>query len=146
LPKPKRNRTRKPESKLDRAAARYRPHARARELTELPPDWGDNSQTYESRMKAAGFGPDAPRPKDIDAFRYSIARRLAMIVNNWRGCPEGLCRRHRGCMAPHIHCTNTAPPNATPEQLARTLALVQRIAREAEASCAAEEGDQCRER
>ena len=91
-------------------------------------------------MKAAGFRKDEEPPEDIDALRYALARRLTMIVNNWRGCPEPLCRRHRGCMAPHIHCANTLPAEATPEATARTLALVYRTMREAADKDAAEEG------
>jgi len=128
-------------SKRQTAKRRARlPHAGARPLTELPPDWGSHSPTFEARMKAAGFRKDEEPPEDIDAFRYGLARRLAMIVNNWRGCPERLCRRMRGCMAPHIHCTNTPPVEATPEETARTMALVYRTMREAADKDAAEEG------
>lgn len=29
-----------------------------------------------------------------------------MFLNQWRGCPELLCQRHRGCMEPNIFCCN----------------------------------------
>ena len=97
----------------------------------LPPEWGTRSPTYESRMKAAGFRKDDAPPADIDAFRYALARRIAMFINDWRGCPEPLCKRMRGCMAPHSRCTNARPVKADPEALARTMALVHRTLREA---------------
>jgi hypothetical protein len=117
------------------------PHAGARPLTKRPPEWGTRSPTYEARMQAAGFSGDDPVPKNIDVFRNRLARRIAMFVNNWHGCPEPLCRRQRGCMAPHIHCTNTLPVETTPEQTARTMALVHRTVRELADKRAAEEGE-----
>jgi hypothetical protein len=132
-------RSRKPSGRKSKRRARS-PHAGARPLTELPLDWGTHSPTFEARMKAAGFTGEDPVPENIDVFRYRLARRLAMIVNNWHGCPEALCRRHRGCMAPHIHCTNTPPVETTPEETARTMALVYRTVREIADKCAAEEG------
>lgn len=63
---------------------------------------------YERRLKAAGLGDEMP--EDMDQFRLAMARRINMFVNNWRGCPEMLCQRNRGCMAPNINCTNVVPP------------------------------------
>jgi hypothetical protein len=62
---------------------------------------------YERRLKAAGLVDEMA--EDIDEFRLDLARRIAMFVNEWHGCPEALCQRHRGCMAPNIHCTNVPP-------------------------------------
>jgi hypothetical protein len=112
----------------------------ARTTRTLPPDWGTRSPTYEGRMKAAGFRKrDAPSA-GIDAVRNAVARQIAMIINDWRGCPEPLCKRMRGCMAPHIRCTNARPAKADPEALARTIALVHRTLRELDDRRAAEEG------
>jgi hypothetical protein len=97
----------------------------------LPPEWGTRSPTYESRMKAAGFRKDDEPPADIDAFRYALARRIHMFINDWRGCPEPSCRRMRGCMAPRNRCTNARPVKTDPEALARTMALVHRTLRQA---------------
>ncbi len=91
-------------------------------------------------MKAAGFRKGDAPPDDIDAVRTSLARRIAMLINDWRGCPEPLCRRMRGCMAPRIRCTNARPVKADPERTARTLALVKRAMRESPARDEAEEG------
>ena len=46
-----------------------------------------------------------------------------MFVNRWHGCPERLCRRNRGCMAPDNFCANVERP--TPEQMARDWPRVQ---------------------
>jgi hypothetical protein len=52
----------------------------------------------QGRRRAARF--DDAVPEDVNEFRRQLARRIAMFVNNWHGCPEPVCRRHRGCMAP----------------------------------------------
>jgi hypothetical protein len=67
---------------------------------------GDRAD-FHRRRKLAGL--DGELPEDQDQFRLEFARTIALFVNNWRGCPEMLCRRNRGCMAPNIGCTN-APP------------------------------------
>ena len=87
--------------------------------------------SYQRRLVAAGLvrGADAPA-QDIDEFRNNMARRIAIFLNTWHGCPEPLCKRNRGCMAPRIHCSNAPPVEATPEELAETLALFQRMLRE----------------
>jgi hypothetical protein len=61
--------------------------------------------SLKRRLKALGIDDDNP-PKDIDEFHQALARRIAMFINNWRGCPELLCRRQRGCMAPRNICSN----------------------------------------
>jgi len=40
-----------------------------------------------------------------------------------RGCPERICQRNRGCMAPNIHCSNVELPS--PEQQAEDWPKVQ---------------------
>ena len=59
---------------------------------------------YQRRLRAAGIGHEPP--DDIVEFRLTFARRLHMLVNRWHGCPEQICRRSRGCMAPRITCAN----------------------------------------
>ena len=67
-----------------------------------PPD----TSTLDARLKAAGLDGDWPDEVDIETFRYMLARQITMYLNTWHGCPEPLCKRHRGCMAPHNRCTN----------------------------------------
>ena len=62
-------------------------------------------RSYRRRAKAAGLEGKEP-PEDADEFRYALTRRIYMYLNNWPGCPERLCARHRGCMAPNIVCAN----------------------------------------
>jgi hypothetical protein len=104
------------------------------------PEWGPHSPSCESRLKAAGLGEDDEPPADTDAMRNALRRRIYMFINNWRGCPEPACRRQRGCMAPKIVCTNAPAVKTTPEQTARTMALVYRTVRELADKHAAEEG------
>jgi hypothetical protein len=61
---------------------------------------------YHRRLRAAGIDPEGEGPEDIEAFRYDLARRICMYLNTWHGCPEPLCRRNRGCMAPDNRCAN----------------------------------------
>lgn len=72
---------------------------------------GHDTGNFEQRLKAAGLGGDAI-PDDRDEFRNRLARCIMMFINKWHGCPEPLCRRHHGCMAPNIHCTNNPPSSA----------------------------------
>jgi hypothetical protein len=88
--------------------------------------------SYQRRIRAASLvrGDDDPVPDDIDEFRLNLARRIAMLINDWRGCPEPLCPRHRGCMAPYIACSNARPrPPVSDEQFARFKADFQRTLR-----------------
>lgn len=80
------------------------------------------SESYRRRLKAAGIDPDA-MPEDIDEFRGELARMIAMFIDEWHGCPEPLCQRNRGCMAPNIHCSNVEP--LSPEELERDWPRVQ---------------------
>ena len=61
---------------------------------------------YQRRLRAAGLDAGSDRAGDIDAIRNGIARRIHMYLNTWHGCPERLCRRNRGCMAPDNRCAN----------------------------------------
>ncbi len=55
---------------------------------------------------------DEPKT-DVDARRDRLARRIHIFVadhhRRWRTCREGVCRRKRGCVAPHIECSNPVP-------------------------------------
>lgn len=52
---------------------------------------------FKRRQRAAGI--EIKPDDDDDTIRYRLARHIAMLVNNWEGCPLRLCRRMRGCMA-----------------------------------------------
>ena len=63
--------------------------------------------SYERRLKAAGLSQDDDVPKDKEEFYGQLARRIFMLINRWHGsCPEGICNRNRGCMAPNGICAN----------------------------------------
>jgi hypothetical protein len=64
-----------------------------------------DTRSFDRRLKAAGLDNDTI-PDNADEFRYQLARRISMFVNHWHGCPELLCQRNRGCMAPNNSCTN----------------------------------------
>jgi hypothetical protein len=107
-----------------------------------------DSASYARRLKAAGAGV-ALSHDDIDARRYALARRIAMGINDWHGCPEPVCRRARGCMAPRNRCSNLKPlPPSSPEETARAVAQFMRRADAvwarlvAEGRVAQEEGDE----
>ena len=78
---------------------------------------------YEGRLRAAGIDPDAEPPENMDAFRLQLARQIAMFVNMWHGCPERICQRNRGCMAPDIVCANVE--QGSPEEQERQWRAVQ---------------------
>jgi hypothetical protein len=75
-----------------------------------------STRNYERRLKAAGLDNDTV-PDDADEFRNQLARRIHMAVNEWPGCPELLCQRNRGCMAPDNVCANMPP--VTTEEMER---------------------------
>jgi hypothetical protein len=75
-----------------------------------------DTSTLEQRLKAAGLDGDTI-PDNIYEFRRRLARTIDMFLNAWHGCPERLCRRHHGCMAPNGGCTNVPP--ASPEEMER---------------------------
>ena len=88
--------------------------------------------------------PDEP-PEDMERFRAMLARRIAMLISDrqrcWRGCKEPVCRRRRACAAPRIRCSNEPPaPPATPDQVARTMARIQRELRKRMAQMEGEDG------
>ncbi len=71
-----------------------------------------DSREYQRRLKAAGLDKET-MPDDIDEFRNELARRICMFFNEWHGCcPELLCQRNRGCMAPNNFCANVKQPSA----------------------------------
>jgi hypothetical protein len=91
------------------------------------------------RLQAAGL--DGDPPKDIDAFRNAMARRISMAINTWQGCPQRLCRRLRGCMAPDVTCSNAEPlPPMSPEEETRRLAEVMRAFKQAAEQYEREQG------
>jgi len=81
--------------------------------------------SFQRRIKAAGLvrDQDDSVPDDIEEFRLNLARRICMFIDDWHGCPERLCRRQRGCMAPNNFCANVEQPS--PEEIARDWPKVQ---------------------
>ncbi|MDI1342550.1 MAG: hypothetical protein PSV22_00420 [Pseudolabrys sp.] len=74
-------------------------------------------------------------PRDIDAFRQDLARRLHILVSNqlrcWCSCREPSCKRARACRAPQGHCSNRKPGKPVSErQSARSRAMLARALRE----------------
>ena len=93
--------------------------------------------SYERRLKAAGIDPEEV-PADPDEFRGRLARQIAMYLNTWRGCPELLCRRNRGCMAPNMRCSNVE--ELSPEEEERQWREVQADVHDAIQAAIAERG------
>lgn len=82
----------------------------------------NRERSYKRRLKAAGIDDDT-MPDDIDEFRFQLARCISMFLNQWHGCPELICQRNRGCMAPNNICTNV--PQRSSEEIDREWRLVQ---------------------
>ncbi len=83
----------------------------------MTPEEQERSESYHRRIKAAGLSDDEEEaPEDMDAFRYRMARRIVMFLNQWEGCPEPLCKRNRGCMAPSGDCINIKSEPMTDEE------------------------------
>ncbi|MGN6570769.1 MAG: hypothetical protein ACTHLO_05080 [Pseudolabrys sp.] len=99
----------------------------------------------ERRLRAAGLARDdetSPQEIQADAFRAALARRIAMTINQWPGCPEPACKRARGCMAPRILCSNAhekpMSEHAGTRAMARMARMLKARAEELEAEAAAE--------
>ncbi len=74
----------------------------------------ERAASFHRRVAAAGIDLDHV-PEDMDEFRYRLARLITMYVNEWHGCPQRLCRRNEGCMAPENRCSNVQYEPLTPE-------------------------------
>ena len=55
-----------------------------------------------------------PDPETHEDMREMMARRLTLMADRWRGCPERLCKRHRYCVKPREKCTRYPAPDPTP--------------------------------
>ena len=95
------------------------------------------SADYNARLRAAGLEDDDAEwdARDIDDRRLRLARQITMYSNEWTGCPEAICQRMRGCMAPRVHCTNVPQPSEAELDAAwpQTLVIWRRALAEAEA-------------
>ena len=84
-------------------------------------------------------------PRDIDAFRYELARRIHVFISRrqglWRTCREPGCRRHHDCASPRLMCRSAEPeePDPTGERRAKVMADVRRALDVALAQRGAEE-------
>jgi hypothetical protein len=83
-----------------------------------------------------------PGPRDIDAFRFGLIRRMSDIHHEWRTCDEPACPRVRACVAANLACS-AGPPTSTPEQQQRAVAalyhMLQQRRAQAEKNLEAEE-------
>jgi hypothetical protein len=60
--------------------------------------------SYERRLKAAGIDNDEV-PEDREELYAQTIRKISMYIDRWHGsCPEPICQRNRGCMAPSGRC------------------------------------------
>ncbi len=78
---------------------------------------------------------DDDMPRDIEAYRLALARRISIgvssVLKRWRSCAEPSCKRARGCCAPRGVCGNDKPPRPIkPEHDARNRAQLHRMIRE----------------
>jgi hypothetical protein len=94
----------------------------------------DQRRLQKNDPRIAAHSPDEP-PRDIDALRLMLARRINMFVGKkrrWRTCKEPACRRARACVAPDIECSNAPPPRPDPDgrHLKRAQAALHRMVRE----------------
>jgi hypothetical protein len=55
-----------------------------------------------------------PNPTTHEDMREMMARRLTLMADLWRGCPERLCKRHRYCVHPRAKCTRHPERDPTP--------------------------------
>jgi hypothetical protein len=93
-----------------RAAASASAQRRGKASRKRPLDAREAS--LQRRLAAAGL--DGPAPQDREEIGRRVLRKLHMVANRWHGCREGLCRRHSGCMAPNLVCSNW--PELTKEE------------------------------
>jgi hypothetical protein len=71
-------------------------------------------------------------PRDIEAFRLGLLRRMVDVQKGWRHCREPICKRMKRCAGPDrgagIRCVRDNPqPPLTPQQRARAAAQMQRM-------------------
>jgi hypothetical protein len=58
----------------------------------------------DAQPKPSAASPPAESEYDVEAIRYELARRLMLIVSDWRRCPKAACKRRRGCAAAGLDC------------------------------------------
>jgi hypothetical protein len=71
-------------------------------------------------------------PRDIEAFRLGLLRRMVDVQKGWRHCREPICKRMKRCAGPDrgagIRCVRDNPrPPLTPQQRARAAAQMHRM-------------------
>ncbi len=71
--------------------------------------------------------PKSEAPKSQNELRLSLVRKLAIVLDGWRACPERVCRRQRGCASPRLTCLQSEPARPlSPDKQAAMLARFQR--------------------
>jgi hypothetical protein len=57
-------------------------------------------------------------PENIEDFRRELLRKMNNILQQWRSCKEGICRRTKACVARNVTCS-AGPSRLTPQQRSR---------------------------
>jgi hypothetical protein len=86
-------------------------------------------QRNETRPKVPpGQGlSEGGTPFDEAALCASILRKLAIVLDEWRDCPERVCRRQRACASPRLLCLDKEPERqVSPKHEAEVMAYLQR--------------------
>lgn len=84
---------------------------------------------------AAALDAQQSPPTTHEELRAILARRVYLLADGWRDCPERVCRRHRYCVQPGAHCSTAPPPDLsplTPEMRAALDAFYRRVVARAE--------------
>ena len=91
------------------------------------------NKTTSKQSEAGDTASNAPAvaaddDSDVEAIHYELARKLMLIVSDWRRCRRPECRRRRGCAETGLDCASPRRPERemTPDQEAAMMADFQR--------------------
>jgi hypothetical protein len=93
------------------------PHSRTASVRRPAPHPGTRASIRRDRKLAAIVEAEEsarPDPTTHEDMRAMMARRMALMADLWRGCPERLCKRHRYCVHPRAKCTRHPEPDPAP--------------------------------
>ena len=93
------------------------PHSRTASVRSPAPHPSTRAYIRRDRKLAAIVDAEEKAkgdPTTHEDLREMMARRMALMADLWRGCPERLCRRHRYCVHPRAKCTRHPEPDPTP--------------------------------
>ncbi|HET7848417.1 MAG TPA: hypothetical protein VFL51_05075 [Pseudolabrys sp.] len=85
-------------------------------LDRNPPRLSPRRAKRRQKLMAIAAALDAqqPPPTTHEELRAILARRVYLLVDGWRDCPESVCQRHRYCVQPGAHCSAVPPPDLSP--------------------------------